>query len=92
MVNAKPYFFTRYILHNRCIERFMMLGFHFEKGALPEGLGQDSGGKPGFIMNNGGIWHLWGHSWEIEANSDWDKLESIFRLIIDLAARGAKGQ
>ena len=41
-------------------------------------------------MNNGGIWHLWGHSWEIEANSDWDKLESLFRLIDDLPREALK--
>jgi peptidoglycan/xylan/chitin deacetylase (PgdA/CDA1 family) len=27
------------------------------------------------VLKNGGIWHLWGHSWEIEKNGDWRKLE-----------------
>jgi hypothetical protein len=31
-----------------------------------------------FIIKSGGIWHLWGHSWEIDENNDWKKLEDIF--------------
>lgn len=30
-----------------------------------------------FVIKNGGIWHLWGHSWEV----DWGKLEDIFKKI-----------
>ena len=31
-----------------------------------------------FIRINGGIWHLWGHSWEIDENNDWNRLENVF--------------
>lgn len=31
----------------------------------------------------GGIYHLWGHSWEIEANDDWPRLRSLLRYIAD---------
>jgi len=34
-----------------------------------------------FVMKNGGIWHLYGHSWEIDGNNDWKKLEKLFRKI-----------
>ena len=30
-----------------------------------------------YVLENGGIWHLWGHSWEIENLNDWNKLDSI---------------
>lgn len=33
------------------------------------------------IKNEGGIFHLWGHSWEIEKNNDWDRLENVFKYI-----------
>ncbi len=36
------------------------------------------------IEKEGGCFHLWGHSWEIEAFGLWGKLEELFRL---LAAR-----
>lgn len=28
-----------------------------------------------------GLFHLWGHSWEIEAHRDWDRLERVLRHI-----------
>ncbi|MCC9658712.1 polysaccharide deacetylase family protein [Rhodopirellula halodulae] len=27
---------------------------------------------------SGGVFHLWGHSWEIEANQQWENLERVF--------------
>lgn len=29
----------------------------------------------------GGVFHLWGHSWEIEAHGDWPRLRSVLRYI-----------
>jgi peptidoglycan-N-acetylglucosamine deacetylase len=29
----------------------------------------------------GGIYHLWGHSWEIDRNDDWHRLERVLRVI-----------
>jgi peptidoglycan-N-acetylglucosamine deacetylase len=34
-----------------------------------------------FVVRNGGIWHLCGHSWEIESNNDWSALDSVFKEI-----------
>jgi len=33
-----------------------------------------------YVLEKGGIWHLWGHSWEIEQNKDWKKLESVLEF------------
>jgi glycosyltransferase involved in cell wall biosynthesis/peptidoglycan/xylan/chitin deacetylase (PgdA/CDA1 family) len=33
------------------------------------------------VQTTGGVFHLWGHSWEIDAHGDWDKLENVFRYI-----------
>jgi peptidoglycan/xylan/chitin deacetylase (PgdA/CDA1 family) len=33
------------------------------------------------IAISGGIFHLWGHSWEIEKNHHWSALENVFRHI-----------
>ncbi len=35
------------------------------------------------IEKNGGCFHLWGHSWEIEEFDLWNKLEELFRIISD---------
>lgn len=36
-----------------------------------------------YVLENGGVYHLWGHSWEIDKNEDWDKLEKLFNYIKD---------
>lgn len=33
------------------------------------------------IIKNGGCFHLWGHSWEIEECQLWHKLEAVFKYI-----------
>lgn len=30
----------------------------------------------------GGLWHLWGHSWELEKYGTWDRLEEFLRFVI----------
>lgn len=30
---------------------------------------------------HGGVFHMWGHSWEIDEQSDWEKLEEVFSYI-----------
>ena len=32
-------------------------------------------------LERGGVYHLWGHSWEIDKNEEWDKLERVFGYI-----------
>jgi hypothetical protein len=32
-------------------------------------------------LERGGIYHIWGHSWEIEKNREWTKLESVLGYI-----------
>ena len=29
----------------------------------------------------GGVFHLWGHSWEVEREGQWQRLEEILRLL-----------
>jgi peptidoglycan-N-acetylglucosamine deacetylase len=32
-------------------------------------------------LRSGGIFHLWGHSWEIDAHGDWDRLRRVFAYL-----------
>ena len=32
-------------------------------------------------MESGGVFHFWGHSWEIAAHGDWERLEAVLRHI-----------
>jgi peptidoglycan/xylan/chitin deacetylase (PgdA/CDA1 family) len=33
------------------------------------------------VANEGGVFHLWGHSWEIEKTNQWRNLERVFKLM-----------
>lgn len=33
------------------------------------------------VMQIGGIFHLWGHSWEVDKNNDWQRLERVLEYI-----------
>ncbi|MCX6750241.1 MAG: hypothetical protein NTZ83_02190, partial [Candidatus Pacearchaeota archaeon] len=34
-----------------------------------------------YVLKNGGTFHLWGHSWEVEKHNEWDKLERVLAYI-----------
>ena len=33
------------------------------------------------ILASGGVFHFWGHSWQVDASSGWSRLERVFRHI-----------
>jgi peptidoglycan/xylan/chitin deacetylase (PgdA/CDA1 family) len=33
------------------------------------------------VLVTGGVYHLWGHSWELQKNDDWSRLERVFAHI-----------
>jgi hypothetical protein len=33
------------------------------------------------VKRQGGVFHLWGHSWQIEEHRDWERLEDVFKYI-----------
>jgi hypothetical protein len=33
------------------------------------------------IIERGGVYHIWGHSWEIDEHNDWERLGNVFRYI-----------
>jgi len=33
------------------------------------------------VVAQGGVFHLWGHSWEIEQSGQWDAVERVLRLV-----------
>jgi len=33
------------------------------------------------VMATGGVYHLWGHSWEIEERGEWERLERVLSYI-----------
>jgi peptidoglycan/xylan/chitin deacetylase (PgdA/CDA1 family) len=33
------------------------------------------------VLENGGIWHLWGHSWEVDRNHNWPLLRDVLEYV-----------
>ena len=54
-----------------------MILYLIKKGVIKNDWYQIAKNTLDYVLENGGIWHLWGHSWEIEQNDDWEKLDSI---------------
>lgn len=36
------------------------------------------------VMEFGGIFHLWGHSWEVDKNNEWKNLEEVLQYISNM--------
>jgi peptidoglycan-N-acetylglucosamine deacetylase len=34
-----------------------------------------------YVLEHGGVFHLWGHSWEIDRLNDWQKLDRVLQYI-----------
>jgi peptidoglycan/xylan/chitin deacetylase (PgdA/CDA1 family) len=81
MVNARNWWFTHYILHSLAARDLSLFLFVLSHNLAFKDWDQIALSTLDFVVNNGGVWHLWGHSWEIEENSDWGKLEAVLNAI-----------
>jgi hypothetical protein len=49
----------------------------------------------GQALESGGVFHLWGHSWEVEENGQWQRLEEVLRFLgehVDRAPARTNGE
>jgi peptidoglycan/xylan/chitin deacetylase (PgdA/CDA1 family) len=90
MVNARNWWFTHYILHSLAAQDLNLFLFVLRNNLSFKNWDRIALSTLDFVVNNGGVWHLWGHSWEIEENSDWDRLESVLNAISKLPRRVAR--
>ena len=37
----------------------------------------------GRALGHGGVFHLWGHSWELEEHGQWQRLEDVLKFMSD---------
>jgi peptidoglycan/xylan/chitin deacetylase (PgdA/CDA1 family) len=58
----------------RGLNRYLRLGAPTDWMAIADALLHS-------IASEGGVFHLWGHSWEIEKNGQWGNLESVFEVM-----------
>lgn len=38
------------------------------------------------VMRRGGVFHLWGHAWEVEEHNQWRQLEAVLRHLADYSS------
>jgi hypothetical protein len=81
MVNAGNWWFTHYMLHSLASRDTKLFNFMLKKNLLFKSWDRIAIETLNFVAENGGIWHLWGHSREVAENSDWGKLEGIFQML-----------
>ncbi len=41
-------------------------------------------------INEGGVFHLWGHSWEIEEKNLWDELDAVMKMMKEVPFEAAR--
>lgn len=81
MVNARNWWFTHYIYHSLAARDPNLFLFVLKNNLPFQSWDRIALSTLDFVVNNGGVWHLWGHSWEIEENGDWDRLEAVLNAI-----------
>ena len=90
MVNAKNYSPTRHFRHSLAAFDFNLTLFILQKNLCFKNWDQIAIQTLDFVVNHGGIWHLWGHSWEVDENRDWEKLRQVFQMIESLPPQVSK--
>lgn len=65
---------ARYTPLRRALAHWPLLGFSVQALRNWSALAQTLLGR---AARTGGVWHLWGHSWEVERNGMWDALEEV---------------
>lgn len=55
--------------------------WHYVRDGCPEDQQQLTELLLGRTIARGGVFHLWGHSWELERHDQWDRLRGVLRLM-----------
>ena len=77
-VQAAPLHWTAYV--RNCAKRLAAKNMiHFVRYARSRNWTEAARAMLRVVAENGGVFHLVGHSWEIEEQQQWPQLESVFR-------------
>ena len=89
-VYAKDLWFAAYIKHLATSLDPSLFLFMIKNNLFFKGWDRIATETLDFVIKNGGVWHLWGHSWEIDGNNDWGKLEAVLYQINTLSKESLK--
>jgi peptidoglycan/xylan/chitin deacetylase (PgdA/CDA1 family) len=89
-VHAKDWWVGPYLLHSAAERDLSLTAFMVAGNLFFRGWDRVAVETLRFVSTNGGVWHLWGHSCEIEENGDWERLESVLEaasILFEQASR-----
>ncbi len=89
-VYAKDLWFAAYVKHSAASLDPRLFLFILKNNLFTKSWDRIAIETLNFVINNGGVWHLWGHSWEIDDNNDWGKLEEVLHQIKALPKEALK--
>jgi ubiquinone/menaquinone biosynthesis C-methylase UbiE len=78
-IHASNHNFSSYLYRGACLKK--LYWYLLRKGKINSGWEVLAKESLDYCLERGGIFHLWGHSWEIEKRGDWNKLEKVFDYI-----------
>ena len=87
---AADWGFAPYIRDSIASRDLRLFGFMLRSNLFFKGWDCIAMGTLDFVIENGGVWHLWGHSWEIDSNNDWGRLEKVLRKISALSKEATR--
>ena len=86
----RPGAYLRNIVKRRSLRNFWLV--RHQRPRLELGR---HGGSSNRVVACGGVFHVWGHSWEIQQTGEWQRLDEVLRLMASHAPRArclANGQ
>ena len=89
-VLAADWWFAPYVKHSLASKDPRLFSFMLGNGLFFRGWDEIAMRALDFIVENGGVWHLYGHSWEIEARNEWGKLDRVLSRAGVLSNRAVK--
>lgn len=89
-INAANWWFAPYIKHSMASRDLRLFGFMLRSNLFFKSWDRIAIETLDFVIENGGVWHLWGHSWEIDSNKDWGRLEEVLRKTSVLSREARK--
>lgn len=89
-VHAANWWFAPYIKHSMASRDLRLFGFMLRSNLFFKSWDRIAIETLDFVIKNGGVWHLWGHSWEIDSNKDWGRLEEVLHRVGALSKQAIK--
>jgi peptidoglycan/xylan/chitin deacetylase (PgdA/CDA1 family) len=77
--------FKNFLMHSKVLPNARMPVYLLARNLLFKDWFETAVDSLNFVVKNGGVFHLWGHSWEIDRNNDWEKLKLIFERISEVS-------